>query len=363
MITIQLNLIQTMGLAVLTILFGRWLGRKFPILEAYSLPAAITGGLFFAVINMFLRLFNLVNFELDTSLSSFFMVIYFTTIGFDASFQALLKSKNIVIKFLLISVIAIIVQNILAISLGSLLGIEPLIALLLGSPSMVGGPGTAAAVSPTIADLGFSSATSVGVIAATMGIIMGSVSGGPIGSSLVQRYQLSSTDLDASAQRVEKIKIHEEVDYLTTDRVAKMIYLTFICMFLGTYLTELINWGLGFIASGMSFPVYIGPMIIASIVRNISDNREHAIVDKPAINVGSTLALNLFLSLTMVSLELWTVLEIALPMLLVLLAEMVVTLLFAWFIVYRLMGKNYDAAVMTAGFAGFGMGSSSNAMA
>ncbi|KAA9234377.1 sodium/glutamate symporter [Aerococcus mictus] len=363
MITINFDIVQTLGLAVLALFFGKWMTNVFPVLEEYSLPPAIVGGLAFALVNMFLRLTNLVTFNLDTSLSTLFMVVYFTTIGFSASIQALSRAKGVVMKFLFIAIFAIFIQNILALVLGKFLDIPGPLALLLGSPALVGGPGTAAAVSPTIVNLGYDNATSVGIIAATLGIVLGSLSGGPIASGIAKKYSLSAKDENASANTSNRYHRHPQHQRLTAERIGYMLYGTLLVIFVGTFVTEIINTVVGKLVGGITFPVYIGPMIVAATARNISDAKERPILDDAALDVTSDISLNLFLALTMVDLELWTIIDMALPMLLIIVAETVVTLAFARYIVFYTMGKNYDSAVMTAGFIGFGMGSSSNAMA
>ncbi|AMB98564.1 hypothetical protein AWM75_00510 [Aerococcus urinaehominis] len=360
---ITLNLVQTIGLAIISLLVGKWLTSNISKLEEYSLPPAIVGGLAFALVNMVLRLTGLVTIELDTSLTMFFMVIYFTTIGFDASLKALSRAKQVVGRFLLLAVLAIFVQNILALILSKFFNIPGPVALLLGSPALVGGPGTAAAVSPSIAELGYTNASSVGVIAATLGIVLGSISGGPVAAAAVKKYDLSAANDRSSAMTMGNHPRQGRKKPLTGQRIALMVYLIFLVIFAGSYLTQIINASVSHFVDGISFPVYIGPMIVAAVVRNISDARPDPIVDDQAVAVTSDISLNLFLSLTMISLELWTIIDMALPMMAIIALEALATILFARFIVFKVMGQNYDAAVMTAGFLGFGMGSSSNAMA
>ncbi|WP_195852530.1 sodium/glutamate symporter [Aerococcus sanguinicola] len=363
MLTIEFDSIQSMGFAVLTLLFGKWIINTFPKLEEYSLPPAIVGGLIFAIVNTILRLANLMVIKIDTEYAMLFMVIYFTTIGFEASLQALVRAKGIVSKFLFVSILAIFVQNFLALGLGKAFGIPGPLALLLGSPALVGGPGTAAAVSPSIEALGFDTATSVGVIAATLGIVLGSVSGGPVASTAIKKHNLSAKDPDASANTGDRYKSHSQRQKMTGERIAVMLYGTLVVIFLGIFVTKLLNFFVGYLVGGISFPLYIGPMIVAATVRNISDARDKPILDDEALGFTSDISLNIFLSLTMVGLELWTILDMAIPMLIIIALEAIITIAFARYVVYKLMGNNYDAAVMTAGFIGFGMGSSSNAMA
>lgn len=362
MFEIYLNIYQSIGIAVLFLFLGHWLQRRYQWIANMTIPAAITGGLFFAFFNMLIRQLNIGVFYLDTSLTEFFMVIYFTTIGFNASLKVMGKARNTVLKFLGVSVIAVFLQNFIAIGVGNVLNVDSLLALLLGSPALVGGPGTAAAIAPTIEQMGHPEAMTVGLTAASLGIVIGSFSAGSVGEKLIDRYGLTVKDPNAENES-ELDEIQEDSDVLTAERVYKSALLIFMAMFIGSYVTEAINWVMGFFVSGISFPVIIGPMLTASVIRNISDSVDEPFVDIEGIGVISPISLDVFLGLTIVSLELWTVFDIALPMLVIIAIEAVATILFAYFIVFRVMNRDYDAAITTVGFIGFGMGSSSNGMA
>lgn len=362
MFEINFNIYQSIGIVVIFIFFGNWLQRRFDWIANLTVPSAILGGLFFAIFNMLIHELDMGAFVIDTSLNEFFMVIYFTTIGFNASFKALGNSRNTVLKFLGLSVVAIFLQNFLAIGVGNIFNIDSLVSLLLGSPALVGGPGTAAAIAPTIQNMGHPEAMTVGLTAASIGIVIGSVTAGSVGNKLIDRHDLSANDPDASNES-SLSNITENSGELTANRIYKSALLIFLAMFFGSYVTEAINGIMGLFVTGISFPVIIGPMLVACLMRNISDTMNEPFVDTTGVGVISPIALDLFLGLTIVSLELWTIFEIAIPMLIIIALEAVVTILFAYFIVFRFMNKNYDAAIMTTGFIGFGMGSSSNGMA
>ncbi len=362
MFELELNIYESIGIAVVFLFFGRWLQRRYRWIANLTIPAAIIGGLIFAVFNMLIYQLDIGVFYLDTSLTEFFMVIYFTTIGFNASLKAIGTARKTVLKFLGVSVIAVFLQNFLAIGMSQLFKIDSLLALLLGSPVLVGGPGTAAAIAPTIEQMGHPEAMTVGLTAASLGIVIGSLSAGKVGEHLIKRHHLTAKNTELEEEEALE-KINEDTDVLTAERVYKSALLIFFAMFIGSYVTEAINWVMGFFVNGISFPVIIGPMLSASVLRNISDVAEKPFVDVKGISAISPISLDIFLGLTIVSLELWTVFEIAVPMLLIIAAEAVVTILFAYFIVFWVMNKDYDATIMTVGFIGFGMGSSSNGMA
>lgn len=364
-IEIQLNVVQSLGIAVLCLCLGHGLIRHSPLLARTTIPAAIIGGFIFALANAIGFISQTVHFISDSQLASFFMVFYFVTIGFNASLKALSQSRSTVFKFFFWTVVVIFAQNILAILIGRLLDFPPLLALLVGSPSLVGGPGTAAAVAPSIQALGYDQALTVGLTAATIGIVVGSMFAAPLGNRLIQNHQLYDPDQSSpTAQAPASVSDQgESGTTLTCQGVYQATLLIFIAMFIGSFITTAINLFVGRFIQGISFPIVLGPMLVAFIMRNISDRLDRPFVESAGLDTLSTLSLDIFLALTIIGLELWQIFYIALPMLIIISILSLLTLAFAYFILFRLMNGTYDAAILSAGFMGFAMGTSSNAMA
>ncbi|MDV4150765.1 sodium/glutamate symporter [Clostridium sp. AL.422] len=363
--TIELNMIQSIGLAVIFLLVGKSIKNNFPIFSKYAIPSPVIGGLMFSIIHMFLRYSNIVLFEFDTTLQTFFQTMFFCTVGFNASFKMLKIGGRKILIFLLISVVFAFLQNILAVGLANLVGISPFLALLTASPALTGGHGTSAAVAPSIEALGYPEALTVALTAATFGIIAGSLLGGPMANRLIIKNNLvnkkineqsNDTDFDLSIIKNKKTT-------LNTNKISMAFFQILIAMALGTYLTDALNNFVGKWFSGVNFPIYIGAMLVAAILRNISDNSNIFKTPLEEIEVVGEVSLSLFLGMALITLKLWHLVDLALPMLILLIAQCIMMYLYGMFISYPLMGKNYDSAVMVAGLTGFAMGSTSNAMA
>ena len=363
--TIQLNMIQSIGLAVIFLLIGKVVKNNVSIFSKYAIPSPVIGGLIFSIIHMILRLNNIVLFEFDTTLQTFFQTMFFCTVGFNASLKMLKIGGKKIFIFLLISTVFAFLQNILAVGLAKVIGINPLLALLTASPALTGGHGTSAAVAPSIEALGFPEALTVALTAATFGLIAGSFLGSPMANRLIVKNDLvnkkinnPSDDVDFDLSIVETKKT-----MLDTEKISMAFFQILIAMAIGTYLTDLLNKFAGQWFNGATFPVYIGAMLVAAIIRNISDNSTLFKAHLEEIEVVGEVSLNLFLGMALITLKLWHLIDLALPMLILLLAQCVMMYLYGIFISYPLMGKNYDSAVIVAGLTGFAMGSTSNAMA
>lgn len=365
---LELNIIQSVGIAVLFLTIGKWFVNRVKFLQKITIPAAVVGGLLFAIVNTIFYILDIGAIVLDTTLNEFFMVIYFTTIGFNASLKTIKDSGSIVVKFLLLTIGIIFIQNFVGIISANFLGVDPLLGLILGSPALLGGHSTVAAVSPTLQGLGLDSALTVGITGATLGITIGSITGGTVGSSIVRKNNLSPNVKNVDNQVVENADVAEELtsaneSNLSYKGISHMIAVTFIAMFIGTFVTDAVNAIMANFVEGITFPVVLGPLLVAAIFRNISDAMDKPFIDTDNLQVVSSNSLDIFLSLTIVGLQLWTIFDVAIEMVVIVLLVALVTFIYSTGLVYRIMGKNYDAAIMTSGFIGFAMGSSSNAMA
>ena len=363
--TIQLNMIQSIGLAVIFLLIGKSVKNNVPIFSKYAIPSPVIGGLIFSIIHMILRQTNIALFEFDTTLQTFFQTMFFCTVGFNASLKMLKIGGKKILIFLLISTVFAFLQNILAVSLAEFVGINPLLALLTASPALTGGHGTSAAVAPSIEALGYPEALTVALTAATFGLIAGSLLGSPMANRLILKDDLvnkkknqPSDDVDFDLSLVETKKTT-----LNTNKINMAFFQILIAMALGTYLTDALNAFVVRWFAGVTFPAYIGAMLVAAVIRNISDNSTMFKTPLEEIEVVGEVSLNLFLGMALITLKLWQLVDLALPLLILLLAQCIMMYIYGIYVSYRLMGKNYDSAVMVAGLTGFAMGSTSNAMA
>ena len=349
--TFALNVYQTTGLAMLLYALGTLLVNKIAFLRKCCIPAPVVGGLIFAIINCALYMGGIVEITFDTTLQSIFMVWFFCSVGFNASFKLLLKGAVAVVIFLALAAGMQVLQNLIGCGLAGVFGLDARLGLCMGSIPLVGGHGTAASWGPLLEEMGVEGANVVGVAAATFGLVSGSLMGGPLARSIIGKYNLKSTAkaevVDTEAGKVEK------------DVFAKQLMTAFVFLIATTGIGLYISI---FLKQFITLPDYIGPMIIAVIIRNACDamNKE---LPLDAIDASANVCLSIFLSLALMTLKLWQLIDLALPMICILAIETVAMFLVARFVIYNVMGRDYDAAVLVAGFCGFGMGATPNAMA
>ena len=358
MLNIKMDMIQTVGLAVIILILGRVLRKKVKFFETYCIPSPVVGGFVFAIINLILRKTNLVIFEFDNTLQSFFMTLFFTSIGFNASWRLLKVGGKKVFMFLIMAVALVILQNVVAVGVGYLTGVDPLIALLTGSTSMTGGYGTAAAMAPIVEELGHTGAKSVAIAAATFGLIAGSSLGGPLANRLIKgkKLEVVAEKVDNEKVRNDEFLFNNDVRKLDGENFAKAFFLILLSMFIGSYVSTFLN-------QFLNFPNYIGPMIVAAVLRNISDNTTKFDLHYEEVHILEDVSLNLFLGMAMISLRLWELSSVAGQLAVLLLAQVLLAWVFIYFVTFRFMGRNYDAAVLSAGHVGFGLGATPNGIA
>ena len=248
----------------------------------------------------------------------------------------------------------IVMQNFSAIGLANLIGLDSLTGMTTGSIPMVGGHGTAGAFGPVLEDFGVQGATTVCTAAATFGLIAGSLMGGPVGNRLIKKHNLIATiKTEDDSLLVEEEEKHERHFSMYAPAVFQLI----IAVGLGTVVSDLLS------LTGMTFPIYIGAMIVAAIMRNIGEYTGKITIHMGEINDLGGICLSLFLGIAMITLKLWQLADLALPLIILLAGQVVLMFLFSYFVVFNIMGRDYDAAVLAAGTCGFGMGATPNAMA
>jgi len=367
MIKIDMDMIQTIGLAVILLLIGIKLRKKVNFFEKYCIPAPVIGGFLFSMIVFILRQTNVMEIKFNDTLQKFFMVMFFTSVGFNASLKVLKKGGKKVVIFLFIAAGLCAMQNLVAVALSGFVGIPPLLALMTGSTPMTGGHGTSAAVAPTIEALGpiYKGANAIAIASATFGLIAGSALGGPIANRLINKHKLLPEHFTKDKIKHKNEDIDEEVlkrqkPYLDGERFSMAFFYILIAMGIGSYLSMLIDYLMSITKVEAHFPIYIGPMIVAAIIRNLSDNIKFMNAPTKEINILEDVALNLFLAMALMTLRLWELIDLALPVFILLIAQIVLIYIYLNVVTFRAMGSDYDAAVMVSGHCGFGMGATPN---
>lgn len=358
---IELDAITTLCLACILYLIGQTIINHVSILRRICIPAPVIGGLIFAILVAVLDSFNIVKIKLDASfIQDFFMLAFFTTIGLGASLKLFKVGGKVMLLYFMFCGIMAFCQNVIGISLAKLLNIKPLLGLTAGSMSMEGGHGNAAAYGKTIQDMGIDSAVTAALAAATLGLVFGGLIGGPVVKFLIKRYNLKPEHSDDSFKNYGEVEYNQSLHekYKPTQMFFIQFTILVFCMALGTYIgntfTNLTN---------VNIPMYVGSMFVAVFVRNISEAAGFNIVDLKINEQIGDISLGIFLSLALMSIQLTEIYSLALPLIIIVLVQVVFMILFSIFVLFRGLGKDYDAAVMVGGFIGHGLGATPNAMA
>ncbi|OLY93518.1 glutamate:Na+ symporter, ESS family [Cnuella takakiae] len=354
------DLIQTLALAGLVFLLGLLLKRKIPVLEQLNIPSAVLGGLVFAFINLLLHN-GLVHIEFSTALQPLCMVLFFTSIGTNASLPLLKKGGKQVGIFLALSAVFCILQNLVGIGMAILFGVSPLFGIMAGSVTLVGGPATGLAFSPLFEEMGLRGAETIAITSATVGIVLGGLLGGPAGTFLVQRFGLKKQTTTNNAPVVQEPEAPADTILIKTAKEHSAFNLSFISIGLIMGLGSMVSFLIA--RSGITLPAYIGAMIVGAVFRNINDKTRWIVLDQQAIDFAGSIAFNTFLVVALMDLKLWELLHLALPLAGILAVQVLVVLLYAMVVIYKVMGRDYNAAVMSGGFIGFMLGTVANAMA
>lgn len=366
---LELDLVQTLAFGGVVLFLGYGIRRAIPILTRYNLPAPIVGGLLVAVAVLVARGQGMTLFQFDTTLQSPLMIAFFTTIGFGASLSLLRVGGPQVMMFFAIATVFAILQNVIGVLVASAFGLHPLFGVLAGSVTLTGGPATGLAFAPLFEQAGVTGAASIAVAAAMAGIVAGGLIGGPVGTFLIERHRLSKararpTDVAlGTAQEAILSRIPEPVAAAPADEdieayaVLKAVVAILVAMWVGSWVSK------GCAALGLTLPAYIGAMLIAAVIRNFDDLTGWIGLPKRIIDDIGIVALSLFLVVALMTLKLWELAGLALPLVSILAVQMVLVALVCFWPVFQLMGRDYQSAVMSGGFIGFMLGTTANAMA
>ena len=348
----QLNMAETVGFAIILLLLGRWIKKKVNFFEKFFIPAPVIGGTLFSIILLIGHQTETFTFTFNDDIKNLLMIAFFTTVGFSASLKILKKGGIGVALFLLAAVILVILQDIVGPVLAKALGINPLLGLAAGSIPLTGGHGTSGAFGPELEKLGATGATVVAVASATYGLIAGCLIGGPIARRLMIKNNLKPTE---SKEGVDNSLLGSATEVTEESLFSAVVYIG-IAMGIGALINNMLA------KAGIKFPVYLMGMVVAAIIRNILDFNQKQL---PFTEIGivGNISLSLFLSMALMSMKLWQLIDLAVPLIVILLAQTVLMAFFAYFITFNIMGRDYDAAVMSTGHCGFGLGATPNAMA
>ncbi len=365
---LTLDQIQTVALAGLVLFVGYGVRRLIPFLVKYNIPAPVVGGLLMAGFVTISRAYGWTPLAFTPTLQSPLMIAFFTTIGFGASLSLLRVGGPAVLLFFLISSVMAAGQNLLGVAAAYALGQHPLMGVLAGSVTLTGGPATGLAFAPLFEAAGVPAAATLAVAAAMAGIVAGGVVGGPVATWLLGRLGKAHGGVKVRgarelAEHVVEDKMAEPAPAAPTGEdvesygLLKGLVLILTAMWFGSWLSA---W---FVSMGATFPAYIGAMLVAAIIRNVDDTTKLIGVSQRTIDDLGGTALSLFLVMALMTLKLWDLVGVALPLAVMLVLQIVAIMVVAGTIVFRLMGRDYEAAVMAGGFCGFMLGTTANAMA
>ena len=350
--TITLDMYQTLAIAVASLYLGTFIKKRVSLFKRICLPSPVIGGGIVSIITCILYSTGVVEVCFTETIKDIAMLLFFTSVGFNVRFGAIRSYGFLFLKILLVVSIIAVSQNALSLLICRMIGVDSYVALCLGSMSMLGGHGTSAAFGPVIENLGLQGATTLATAAATFGLMAGSLIGGPIGATLIKKHNLEQTETAEDApveEKAQRVTIHSPY-YHASAQLA-------IAAGLGSLLSSLIS------KTGMIFPGYIGAMIMGMLISNLGTMTEWYKVPHKQLNEISSIMLDFFLGIALVALKLWQIASLALPLIIILFVQTVSLTVFACFGVFRILGGNYDAAVITSGVCGFGLGATPNALA
>ncbi|HEY6080602.1 MAG TPA: sodium/glutamate symporter [Polyangiaceae bacterium] len=351
--TVELTAIQVLGVACLGLLIGAGLKRLFPVLTRLSIPGAVLGGLVYAALGLLLR-DRFVNLKFELVLREVLMVAFFTTIGMGASLRLLKLGGRRVAIFLGVSVLGLLAQIGWGAAAAKAFGLPALFGVIPGAVSLTGGPATALAFGPVFEAAGVKGATAVGLASAVFGIVVSGLLGGFVGSFLVRRHGLQPATIESNSSLVTGVDASQGEKH---GSYLHHILMLGIAMALGSLVSA------AFKAWGLTLPAYIGAMLVAGVLRNLDDWLQFVGIDQHKMEQIGEVSLELFIVMALLTLELWHLTQLAVPVLVILIGQVVLTVVLSWTVLFWLMGRNYTSAVLAGGYCGFMLGTTANSMA
>lgn len=360
---IQVSELDSFLIAIIVLFLGYFINSKVKVFRKYNIPEPIVGGLVVAIVITIMHTQGYdITFQL--SLKDTLMQMFFATVGLAASFKLLAKGGSRVFLFLGVATLFIVIQNAVGVSMSKLLGLDPLLGLMVGSITLSGGHGTGAAWSQTFADNYGLHTLELSMAAATFGLVMGGIIGGPVAQRLIDKFNLKSDFGGPGANHhldhPDLVTYSEfEEDRITSKNTIETLFILLICVAGAAHVKEIID---SFGISWLRIPDFVYSLFIGVFITNVCESTKVYKINHETVDALGTISLSLFLAMALMSLQLWELLGLALPMLAILAVQTVVLAIFAYFVTFRLMGKNYDAAVIAGGHCGFGMGATPTAV-
>ncbi len=367
--TWQINGYYTLIIATIVLLFGRYLVRKYRFLQDFNIPEPVAGGLVAAVIIYALYLFNHVSFAFDKSLREAFMLVFFSSIGLSADFSRLKAGGMPLVIFTIVVGVFIAVQNAVGVGLAVALDQNPLLGLVAGSITMTGGHGTAAGWGPDLEKIGLANATDIGIACATFGLVAGGLIGGPVARRLINKMQRKPLETiddggnDTGEDTNDMFEKPERKRLITASSAIDTLAMFAACLAFAEIMDGIDKVYFKPVLAILDLPKFVWALAFGVILRNVLTNIFRFNMFDRAIDVFGNASLSLFLAMALLDLKLWQLTALALPVTVILLVQVVVIALYATFITYTLMGRDYDAAVLAAGHCGFGLGATPTAVA
>jgi ESS family glutamate:Na+ symporter len=355
---IDVGVLQTLVIAIIVLFIGGFANSKVAFLREYNIPQPVVGGIAFAVLTTIVHYTAGVDFSFDGSLKGPFMLAFFTTVGLIASFKLLVQGGARVLLFLALASLYLVVQNGVGVGMAVAFDLPPLIGLLSGSITLSGGHGTGAAYAAQFSDIqNMQGVMELAMACATFGLVIGGLLGGPVAQRLISRHKLESP-LGAHVRHADVVTYDpQEEDRITPQVLLETLFILVVCIIGGQFLGGVMG------DIGVPLPTFIWSLLIGVVITNACEMTGWYKIDQEAVDAWGTMALSLFLAMALMSLRLWELVNLAGPLLGILLAQAAVMGAFAFFITFRVMGKSYDAAIMAGGHCGFGMGATPTAVA
>ena len=355
LIQFKFDMVAAVAIGLIALYLGLYIKRKTTVFDKYGVPAAVIGGLIVSVLHLILRESGIGSLDFNTTLQTPFMVLFFTTIGLGSSVEALKKGGKLLVFFWLASGFMTFMQTVIGVSLAKLTGVNPLIGVIAGSVTMSGGHGSGAAFGKTIESLGVNGALSAAMASATFGLIAGSLLGAPLAFYLIKKYNLKPVNVLNKDEVGVKVKM--EYRQITSTTMLAHATMLAIVMAIGMTLSGMLEKKFG-----IALPSYCGAMLVAIVFNNLNLKYKWLDMDRHLIDVLGEVSLSIFLSMALVSVKLWELYALALPLIIILFSQVLFMALYTRFVVFKLMGSDYDAAVIISGMCGSGLGATPNAM-
>ncbi|MGL5907575.1 MAG: sodium/glutamate symporter [Shewanella sp.] len=360
--TYTIGELESFLMAIFVLFIGHSINRHVRLFKKYNIPEPIVGGLVVAACVAGLHFQN-ISLSFSLSLQNILMLMFFSTIGLSANYKLLLSGGKKVFIFLGVASVYIVIQNAVGVSLATLLGIEPIMGLIAGSITLSGGHGTGVAWSQTFAENYGINTLEFAMAAATFGLVMGGIIGGPVAQRLISKHNLISSYGIGRKHHTDHPHLvtydQLEEDHVTAKTILETLFVLLLCVAGAKWFSGWIN------QSGITWlkmPDFVYALFLGVIIANITELGRGYKPHTESIDVIGTVALALFLSMALMNLKLWEIFDLAIPLLVILLVQTAVLAVFAYFVTFKIMGSNYDAAVITGGHCGFGMGATPTAV-